>query len=79
MEVRPIRKNKALFFFPSVGRVNTIVWMHHMDADYVYNEKAWRQLHKRAARCIEQVMEAASHQAAAAVRILTTHLENHAN
>ena len=27
-------------FFPSRGRVNTAVWMHHMDADLAYGEEA---------------------------------------
>ena len=38
----------------------------------------WRQLHKNAARNIEQVLKAASHKAAA-VRPPTTHHENHKN
>ena len=42
----------------------------------MYGEKAWRQLHKNAASYIEQVMEAASHKAAA-VRPPTTHHENY--
>ena len=41
-----------------------------------HREKAWRQLHKNAARNIEQVMEAALHKAAA-VRTLITHHENY--
>ena len=39
-------------------------------------EKAWRQLHKNAATNIEQVMEVASHKAAA-VRLHTSHHENY--
>ena len=50
--------------------------MHHMDAYKMYEEKAWQQLYKNAARNIEQVLEAAPHQAAA-VRPLTTHYENY--
>ena len=42
----------------------------------MYREKAWRQLHKNVASNIEQVMEAASHKAAA-VRQPTTHHENY--
>ena len=38
VEVRPIRKNKTLFF-PSRGCVHTIIWMHHMDADQAFREK----------------------------------------
>ena len=52
--------------------------MHHMDADEVYAEKAWRQLHKNVVSCIEQLPEAASHKAAA-VRTPITHLENYTN
>ena len=39
--------------------------MHHMDADKAYREKAWRQLHKNAASCNEQILKAISHKAAA--------------
>ena len=42
----------------------------------MYGEKAWRQLHKNAVSCIELVLEAASHKAAA-VWTSTTHLENY--
>ena len=41
----------------------------------MYGEKAWRQLHKNASSNIEQVLEAASHKAAA-VRPLNTHHKN---
>ena len=41
----------------------------------MYGEKAWRQLHKNAARNIEQDLEAALHKVAA-VRPPTTHHEN---
>ena len=47
-----------------------------MDANLTYGEKARRQLHKKAASNIEQVMKAAPHKAAA-VRPLTTHHENY--
>ena len=32
-----------------------------MDANQTYEEKAWRQLHKNAVSCIEQVLEATPH------------------
>ena len=35
--------------------------MHHMDANKMYGEKAWQQLHKNAASCIEQLLEAIRH------------------
>ena len=34
--------------------------MHHFDADYVYGEKAWWQLHKDATSYIKQILEATS-------------------
>ena len=52
--------------------------MHYMDANKTYGEKAWQQFHKNAASNIKQVLEATSHKVAA-VRPLTTHLENYAN
>ena len=50
--------------------------LHYIDVNKKYGEKAWRQLHKNAVSNIEQVLEAASHKAAAA-RPLTTHHENY--
>ena len=50
--------------------------MHHMDANQTYGEKAWGQLHKNAASCIDQVPEATSHKTAI-VRPPTTHHENY--
>ena len=38
--------------------------MHHLDAKKTYGEKTWRQLHKNAARNIEQVLETESHKTA---------------
>ena len=52
--------------------------MHHKDADKVYGKNAWWQLHKNAASCIEQVLEAASHKAAA-VGTPTSYLKNNPN
>ena len=46
-----------------------------MDANKIYGEKAWRQLHKNAVNCIEQVLEVTPHKTAA-VQPLTTHHEN---
>ena len=59
-------------FFSSSGRVDTAIWMHYMDANKTYREKAWRQLPKNAASNIEQVLEATPHKTAA-----TTHHENY--
>ena len=52
--------------------------MHYIDADLTYGEKALQQWHKNAASNIEQVLEAASHKAAA-VRPPTTHHKNYQN
>ena len=43
------------------GRMNTVVWMHHMDTDLAYGKKAWEQSHKNAANCIEYFQEEAFH------------------
>ena len=59
-------------FFRSRSRVVTAIWVHYMDANWTYGEKAWQQLHKNAASNIEQVMETAPHKAAA-VRPPTTY------
>ena len=65
-------------FFPSSGRIDTAVWVHYMDANKRYGEKAWRKLHKNAATNIELVLVVASHKEAA-VRPLTTYHENYPN
>ena len=50
--------------------------MHYMDTNWMYGEKAWRQLHKNAASNIEQVLEATSYKTAA-VQPPTTYHENY--
>ena len=35
------------------GRVDTAVWIHHLDANKMAGEEATRQLHKNAASNIE--------------------------
>ena len=65
-------------FLPSSSRVDTAVWMHYMDANQTYREKALLQLHKNAASNIEHVLDTIS-QKAAAVRPPTTHHENYQN
>ena len=62
--------------FPTSGRIDTAVWMHYMDANKTYAEKAWWQLPKNAVSNIEQVLEAPPHKAAA-VRPLPTNYENY--
>ena len=34
MEVRPDRENKTQFF-PSIGHVDTAIWMHNMDVNFL--------------------------------------------
>ena len=63
-------------FFLSSGRVDTAVWIHYMDANETYGEKAWQQLHKNAASNIKQVLEATPHKAVA-VRSPISHHENY--
>ena len=36
--------------------------MHHMDADEVYSEKAWRELYMNVTNFMEQILEATSHE-----------------
>ena len=51
-------------FFPSSGRVNSTVWVHHMVADKAYRKKkeARREQQKNVTSCIEQILEATSHE-----------------
>ena len=63
-------------FFPSSGRINTAIWMYHMDANKTYGEKAWWQLHKNAVSCIDKIQEEAPHKTAA-IRSPTTHHKNY--
>ena len=68
---------KRSFFQAAVVSI-LLIWMHYMDANQTYGEKAWRQLHKNAASDIEQVMVTVPHKAAA-VRPPTTHHKNYQN
>ena len=61
-------------FFPSSGRVHATIWMHYIDADKAYREKAWRPLHKNATGYIEQILEAASKKITADVWLSISHL-----
>ena len=60
-------------FFPSSGCVNSTIWMHRIDANKAYREKARRELHKNATSKMEQILEATSHKRVA-IRPLTSHL-----
>ena len=41
-------------FLPGSDRIDTAVWMHHLDANKTAGEEARRQLHKTVASNIEQ-------------------------
>ena len=43
------------------GRVDTAVWMHHLDANKKAREEARQQLHKNVASNTEQVLVAIPH------------------
>ena len=63
-------------FFPGNSQVQTTIWMHHMDADKASREKTGRQLHKNAASCNVQFLEAISLKIAA-IQPLPSSLWNH--
>ena len=63
-------------FLPSSGGVSTIAWMHYLDSNKMYGEKARWEVNKNATCCFEQILEAALHQKAA-VWPLISHLINH--
>ena len=75
IEIWSLRPNKP-GFLPSYGWVNTVEWMHHMDANEMNGEKARGGLPKNATCCLEQTLEAALHKTVA-VQPLTCHLTNH--
>ena len=51
MEIEPDRYNETQFL-PGSSRVDTAVWMHHLDT-ITAGEEARRQLHKNVASNIE--------------------------
>ena len=52
--------------------------MNHLDTDFAYIEKAWRQLDKDASSYIKQILKTTSHKLVF-VRPLITHLEENPN
>ena len=50
-------------FLPRSGRVDTAVWMHHLDANKTAGEETRRQLHKNIVSNLEQVLVATPHKA----------------
>ena len=75
MEIRPNRYTKTQFL-PSSGRIDTAIWMHHMDSDKTAGEEARRQLHKNAASNLEQILAATPHKTPT-VRPPASHHENY--
>ena len=68
--------DKMKQFLPGSGRVDTVVWMHYLDANKTAGEEARRQLHKNAASDIDQVLTATPHKAPT-IRPLACHHENY--
>ena len=54
------------------------MWMHHIDADKVFREKARQELHKNAMSYIKQILEATSHKTTA-VQTPISCIKNHPN
>ena len=50
-------------FLPSSGRVDTAVWMYHLDTNKTTGEEARQQLHKNIASKIEKVLAVTLHKA----------------
>ena len=48
-------------FLPGSGSIDTTIWMHYMDSNKTAGEEARQQLHKNAARNLEQVQAATPH------------------
>ena len=63
-------------FLPGSGRVDTAVWMHHLDANKTAGEEARRLLHKNVASNSEQVLAATPHKAPT-IRPPASHRENY--
>ena len=67
-----------MIWFPGSGRVDTVVWMHYLDANKTAGEETRRQLHKNVANNIEQVLAATPHKAPT-IRTPASHHENYPN
>ena len=55
--------------------INTIVWTHPIGSNEIFEEKAWKELHKDATHHFEQILEVAPEKTTA-VWSLTSHLTN---
>ena len=60
MEIKPNRLNETQFL-PGSSRIDTAIWIHHMDSNKTAREEARRELHKNAASNLEQVLAATPH------------------
>ena len=58
------------------SRVDTAVWMHHLDTNKTAWKEAWLQLHKDVASNIKQVLVATPHKAPT-IRPPASHHENY--
>ena len=72
---RPNRYNETQFL-PGSDRIDTAIWMHHMDSNKTAGEEARWQLHKNAACNLEQVLAATPHKTPT-VRPPASHHENY--
>ena len=61
---------------PNNGRIDTAIWMHYLDANKIAREKVRRQLHKNAARNLEQVLATTTHKTPT-IRPPASHRENY--
>ena len=52
---------KRDIFQAAIGLIYFTVWMHYMDADEMYREKTWLELHNNATGYIWQVLEPTPH------------------
>ena len=60
-------------FLLSSGCVSSTIWMHHMDADETYKEKARREQHKNDKSYTEQILKATSNETTV-VRPITSYI-----
>ena len=67
-----IRKSKT-GFLPNCSCVHTTMWVHHMGANKMHSKKVRWALHKNAASCFQQILEAIPHKKVS-VRPLSFHL-----
>ena len=66
------------FSLPGSGRIDTAIWLHYMDSIKTAGEEARRQLHKKAACNLKQVL-AATHHKTPTVRPPASYHENYSS